>query len=59
MKSITIGGIILIILNVAKAALPNLCFFLPLGGSTIAEMGIVLGLASAIAMVFDMRFEKK
>jgi len=55
MKIIAIGGVVLLLLAVAKGLLPNLLFFLPLGGSSIAEMGIVFGVAIAAATIADLR----
>lgn len=49
MKPILVGGAILLLLPVANAIAPDIFFFLPLGGSTIAEIGIVLG--TCVAMV--------
>ena len=54
MKFIIIGGVAMIILTVAKGLLPALLFFLPLGGSTIAEMGIVFGIAVAATTLSDL-----
>jgi len=55
MKFIVIGGVVLILLAVAKGLLPAVFVFLPLGGSTIAEMGIVFGAAVAAATVSELR----
>ena len=55
MKTIAIGGVVLILLAVAHAALPGVFHFLPLGGSTIAEMGIVFGLSIALATITEIR----
>lgn len=58
MKFIAIGGIALLLLAVANALLPKFFYFLPLGGSTIAEMGIVFGLAIAAQTVEALRQPK-
>ena len=55
MKFIAIGGVVLILLAVVKGLFPTAVHFLPLGGSTIAEMGIVFGIAVAIATINDLR----
>jgi hypothetical protein len=55
MKFIAIGGVVLLLLSVAKGLFPIALYFLPLGGSSIAEMGIVLGLATAVATIADMK----
>jgi hypothetical protein len=55
MKFIVVGGVVLILLSVAKGLLPNVFGFLPLGGSAIAEMGIVFGLAVSAATIDDLR----
>jgi hypothetical protein len=62
MKPIILGSAILLLLPVAHALAPNYLFFLPLGGSTISEMGIVLGLCvavSAIQRLLDEANDKK
>lgn len=58
MKFIVVGGVALLLLSVAKGLLPDFFYFLPLGGSTIAEMGIVFGLAVAAATINDLRQSK-
>ena len=55
MKYIVCGGVALLVLSVAKGLLPDFLLFLPLGGSTISEMGIVFGLAVAAATIDDLR----
>ncbi|MBL4746189.1 MAG: hypothetical protein JKY08_07450 [Flavobacteriaceae bacterium] len=57
MKYIIIGGAILLLLAVIKGLLGSVAFFLPLGGSTIAEMGIVFGFAVAISAIKNI-YEK-
>jgi hypothetical protein len=51
MKIITISGALLIVLAVAQASAPKVFPFLPLGGSTIAEMGIIFGMAVAMSSI--------
>lgn len=55
MKFIAIGGVALLLLAVAKGLLPDVFHFLPLGGSTVAEMGIVFGVAVAAATINGLR----
>lgn len=59
MKFIALAGAILILLTVAKAIAPGLFSFLPLGGSAIAEMGIVLGTGAAIAAILQIRWRER
>lgn len=54
MKSLALGGAILLVLSAAHAALPGYLYFLPLGGSTIAETGIVLSMALAMDTVIGL-----
>jgi hypothetical protein len=58
MRFITIGSVALLLLAVAKGLLPDVFHFLPLGGSTMTEMGIVFGLAVAAATIDDLRRPK-
>jgi hypothetical protein len=58
MRFIVIGSVVLLLLAVAKGLLPTVFHFLPLGGSTVAEMGIILGLAVAAAAIKDLRRPK-
>jgi len=51
MKFIAFGCVTLLLLAVVKGLLPQVFHFLPLGGSTVAEMGIVLGVAVAAANI--------
>lgn len=53
MKPVLFGCAILLLLPVAQAVAPNLFHFLPLGGSVIAEIGIVLGATVAIVSIRD------
>lgn len=55
MQYIAIGGVALLLLAVAKGLLPTVFHFLPLGGSTVAEMGIVFGVAVSAAVINDLR----
>jgi hypothetical protein len=58
MKVIACGGAVLLLLPVLQALAPKVFFFLPLGESTIAEIGIVLGLSVAVQTV-SMAFGAK
>ncbi|XDA98236.1 hypothetical protein AB1M95_19455 [Sulfitobacter sp. LCG007] len=55
MRFIAIAGVALLLLEVAKGLLPDVFHFLPLGGSTVAEMGIIFGLAVAVATIDELR----
>lgn len=55
MRTIAVCGVILLLLAVAKGLLPDSLHFLPLGGSTTAEMGIVFGISVAVATVHEIR----
>ena len=54
MKYIILGGAILIFLTVMKGLFPNTLEFLPLGGSSVSEMGIVFGLAVAVTTLAEL-----
>ena len=54
MKLILFGGAILTLMTVAEAALPSFVWFLPLGGSPIAQLGIVFGTAVALSALFEL-----
>lgn len=54
MKLIAFGGAVLLLLSAAHAALPDLFYFLPLGGSSIAETGIVLSMSLAIDTIINL-----
>lgn len=54
MKSLVLGGATLFVLSAAHAALPGYLYFLPLGGSPIAETGIVLSMALAMDTIIDL-----
>ena len=59
MKPIFAGCAVLLLLPVANAIAPQQLPFLPLGGSTIAEIGIVLGICAAIVTIREtLRSEK-
>jgi hypothetical protein len=58
MRFIVIGSVVLLLLAVVKGLLPTIFHFLPLGGSTVAEMGIIFGLAVAAAAIDDLRRPK-
>lgn len=59
MNYIVAGGAVLLLLTAAKGLFPTSLHFLPLGGSTIAEMGIVFGIAVAAATIHEMRSKRK
>jgi len=51
MKIIAFGGVVLLLLAVAKGLFPSTLIYLPLGGSTISEIGIVFGISVALATI--------
>jgi hypothetical protein len=53
MKIIEIGGALLLLLPVSHALAPASFYFLPLGGSAIAEIGIVLGVCAALKLFLN------
>ena len=59
MQFIVFGGVLSLVLTVAKGLFPTQLSFLPLGGSSISELGIVLGLAVAAATLADLRKSKE
>lgn len=54
MKTMALGGAALLIFSTVQAAFPSVFYFLPLGDSPIAEMGIVLGMSVAIGTIVDL-----
>ncbi len=58
MKHIAFGTIVLLWLTVAKGLFPQFFAYLPLGGSAIAELGIVLGIAVSFAVIDEIRKSK-
>jgi hypothetical protein len=58
MKTIVFGSVVLLFCTVSKALAPTYFEFLPLGGSSIAETGIVLGLAVGVATLKDTFWNK-
>ncbi len=54
MKFVLIGSAIVTLLTVAAAATPWVFPFLPLGGSPIAETGIVFGVCFSVATVIEL-----
>ena len=52
MKTILFGTAILL-LPIAQALAPNFLVFLPLGGSNISEIGIVLGSCVAVSTLWE------
>ncbi len=58
MKLMILGSVLLMFLAIAKAMFADALYFLPLGGSSPAEMGIVLGGAYAIATLLEL-FDKR
>lgn len=59
MKLIVFGSALTILMPAAKAAFPSYLFFLPIGGSEIAETGIILSVVVAIATLVDTFGSKK
>lgn len=59
MKPLLFGSSILLLLPVAKAIAPDFFPFLPLGDSTIAEVGIVLGVTVAYVTIREALRKKK
>lgn len=53
MKTIILGSGILLLSSTAAALAPDTLTFLPLGGSPIAEAGIVLSVTFCIVIAFD------
>ncbi len=53
MNVLGIAGAVLLILTVTKAVSPRRFRILPLGGSAIAEMGIVFGTAIAVISIIQ------
>ena len=53
MKIIILGSVFLTLTSAAKAMAPTYLYFLPLGGSSIAESGIVLSIAVCISTLMD------
>jgi hypothetical protein len=56
---IAYGGLVSILLTVLKALFPQSLDILPLGGSSISELGIVFGLAVVTATMADLRKSMK
>ncbi len=54
MRIIELGGVVVLLLAVAKALFPDTFVMLPLGGSNIAEVGIVFGIAIACAKLAEL-----
>jgi hypothetical protein len=54
---ISLAGVVLLLLTVAKGLFPAELGFLPLGGSSISELGIVLGFSVACANVWDLQWK--
>ena len=53
MNILGIAGAVLLLLTVTKAVSPGRFRFLPLGGSSISEVGIVFGSAVAIIAILQ------
>lgn len=58
MKSIVLGCVFITLTSASKALSPEFFSFLPLGGSSIAETGIILSFAVSIATLAEL-FESK
>lgn len=54
MKIILFGSVVLTFLTAAKDLFAESLPFLPLGGTSTSEMGIVFGLAFAVATLRDL-----
>jgi hypothetical protein len=52
---ISFAGVVSLLLTVVKGLFPTELGFLPLGGSSISELGIVLGFSVACATVWDLQ----
>lgn len=51
---VAFGGTALMLLTIAHALAPDELSFLPLGGSPVSQIGIVLGLCVALATLVEM-----
>ena len=54
MKLVLLSGAVLTLLTVAEAAMPQSASFLPIGGSSISQMGIILGTAVATSTIIHL-----
>ena len=54
MRLIRLGSAVLTIFTVLEALLPDVMWFLPFGGSSIAQMGIVFGAAIALSTILEL-----
>jgi len=54
MKTMMLGSVLITLLATAKAAAPDYFSYLLLGGSSIAEVGIVLSVAVSLATLIEM-----
>ena len=59
MKIIVLGSVFLTLTSAAKAVAPEYFYFLPLGGSSIAEAGIILSVAVCISTLIETFGNKK
>jgi hypothetical protein len=59
MKSIILGSVFVTLFSAAKAVAPEYLTFLPLGGSAIAEAGIVLSVSVCIATLIETFWSRK
>ena len=59
MKFMIFGGVVVTLLTAFHAVAPQIFSFLPLGGSSIAEIGIVLSVSFACATLNEMRKKTK
>ncbi len=54
MEILVAFSMLLMISTISKALNPEFFWFSPLGGSAIAEMGIVLGIAVCVSMLLQL-----
>jgi membrane glycosyltransferase len=59
MKPIVLGSVVLMFVTALKAMAPNFLQFLPLGGSVIAETGIILSFAVSFATLKEAFWDRK
>jgi hypothetical protein len=59
MKSIVLGSVFITLTSAAKALSPEYFSFLPLGGSAIAETGIIFSFAVSVATLAELFWSKQ
>ncbi len=59
MKPIIFGSVLIMFMSAAKATFPLYLDFLPLGGSVIAETGIILSISVGIATLMNTFWDNK